>query len=420
LPAYGLDRRKEGVETMQIMRMYFWLFFLIFLAPALEAIADSKTFIKEYTYTASDADSKISSRIIALEQVKRLLLEEIGTFVMSETRVQDSTLTKEKIIALTAGVVQTTIIKESWDGRKFYLKAKIIVDAQEVKSAIQKLGNDVLKSNELEEAREQIESQLVEIEKLKRELAASSGKKKTAYAEYNRQVKNLSSNDWEDQGRIHERNGNLSEALTAYTRSIEANPYRWSHFYNRGLIYSKIGNHYQAIDDFTAAVKFITDKFATASIHQARAVEYESTGHYMQAISDYDAVISVNSSDYLLYSSRAMCYANLGNYQNAISDFTREIELLESKVREGNEIRNDAATKKSYNDIMASFFGKRYTVDSLWPTDKWNTSLGGAYYNRGISYAKVGRFDQSVSDLKVAASLGDEDAKAALHRSNVQ
>ncbi len=36
--------------------------------------AKEKTFVREYTYKASDYDSKVTSRVNALEQVKQLLL----------------------------------------------------------------------------------------------------------------------------------------------------------------------------------------------------------------------------------------------------------------------------------------------------------------------------------------------------------
>src|SRR5512133_3432605 len=63
------------------------------------------TLVKEYTYQASEADSKLSSRAIALEQIKRLLLEELGTFLSSETEVKDFQLTKDQIVTYTAGSV---------------------------------------------------------------------------------------------------------------------------------------------------------------------------------------------------------------------------------------------------------------------------------------------------------------------------
>ena len=58
------------------------------------AIAEIKTFTKEYTYEAGELDSKVTSRFNALEQVKRLLLEELGAFLTSHTEVTNSQLIK--------------------------------------------------------------------------------------------------------------------------------------------------------------------------------------------------------------------------------------------------------------------------------------------------------------------------------------
>lgn len=53
------------------------------------ALAETKTFVKEYIYMAKDIDSKVSSRAIALEHVKRALLEELGTYLISETDMKN-------------------------------------------------------------------------------------------------------------------------------------------------------------------------------------------------------------------------------------------------------------------------------------------------------------------------------------------
>ena len=79
--------------------------------------AGMQTFEKDYTYEAGEADSKLSSRTISLEQAKRLLLEELGTYLESHTEVRDFQLTKDQITSLTAGVVKTEIVSEAWDGR---------------------------------------------------------------------------------------------------------------------------------------------------------------------------------------------------------------------------------------------------------------------------------------------------------------
>jgi len=58
------------------------------LDPGLRAaIGETKIFTKDYTFMASDIDSKVSSRAIALKQFKRALLEPLGTYLGSETAV---------------------------------------------------------------------------------------------------------------------------------------------------------------------------------------------------------------------------------------------------------------------------------------------------------------------------------------------
>jgi len=80
---------------------------ICFLITSNTAYAKEIIVIKEYTYHAGDADSKVSSRAIALEQVKRLLLEELGTYLISETEVKDFKISKDQITTLTAGIVMT-------------------------------------------------------------------------------------------------------------------------------------------------------------------------------------------------------------------------------------------------------------------------------------------------------------------------
>jgi len=62
---------------------------VFFFVMANLAFAETKVFVEEYTYQASEADSKMSSRTIAFEQVKRLLLEKLGTYLEGETEVKN-------------------------------------------------------------------------------------------------------------------------------------------------------------------------------------------------------------------------------------------------------------------------------------------------------------------------------------------
>jgi hypothetical protein len=105
-------------------------------------------------------DSKLSSRTIALEQVKRLLLEELGTFLISETTIKDFQLTKDQISSLTAGIVMTVILDEKWDGKTYFLKAKVTTDTDELVRSIDKVRRNQEQSKDWEEMMKKAEEAL--------------------------------------------------------------------------------------------------------------------------------------------------------------------------------------------------------------------------------------------------------------------
>lgn len=109
---------------------------LFSLFSATTALTSIQTFIRDYKYESNSLDTKETCRAIALDQVKRLLLEELGTYVESSTIVQNYQLSKDQISTMTAGVVQTVIVDEKWDGKEYWIKAKISTDPDEVTKSI--------------------------------------------------------------------------------------------------------------------------------------------------------------------------------------------------------------------------------------------------------------------------------------------
>lgn len=155
------------MKTTTRILLYLIICQLLLLA---NAHAEMKTFIRDYTYQASEVDSKQSCRIIATEQVKRLLLEELGTYLESHTEVVDSELTKDQITTLTAGVVKTQIVKESWNGQEYWLQAKLDADPDEVAASITRLSKDRQKVRDLENNRKMSDNTMKDIDKLKKEM----------------------------------------------------------------------------------------------------------------------------------------------------------------------------------------------------------------------------------------------------------
>ena len=90
--------------------------------------AQKKTFIREYIYQASEADSKQTARTAATQQMQTLLLQEIGQALQSEQTLRRLSVTKDgketfsedfsqEVMAITAGFVEMKILEEEWDGK---------------------------------------------------------------------------------------------------------------------------------------------------------------------------------------------------------------------------------------------------------------------------------------------------------------
>jgi hypothetical protein len=170
---------------------YLIVFLILSFSLALHA-AEQKIVIREYTYHAGEADSKQSARWSALEQAKRMLLEETGTYLESRTEVKNLMLTKDQLMTITGGILQAEIVKETWNGEIYWLQAKMVVDTDSVAKAIDNVrkNNDLLK--ELEKAKTAADSALAQNEKLKTELEQLRADKDKA-SEYEKTVRELNS-----------------------------------------------------------------------------------------------------------------------------------------------------------------------------------------------------------------------------------
>jgi tetratricopeptide (TPR) repeat protein len=294
---------KRGTHmTSTIARIVLFSFLFLLFIPHLTS-AETKTFIKEYTYTASDEDSKNSSRTISLREVKRLLLEELGTYLETITEVQNFQLTKDKITALTAGIVQTEVVEEKWDGKTYWLKSRIQADSNEVIKSLDVLRKDRQKTKELEEMRQRSDELLRENEKLRQELSESNGKdRKEKVAVYNQQIKEMTAAEWWEKGSVSSGSGKWPDAIDSFSKAIELNPQIAGVYSYRGGAYFALGNYIQAMKDFDKAIE-LDPKYAKT--YCIRGLCYGVFGNYSHAIKDSDKCIELNPTYSLAYELRA-------------------------------------------------------------------------------------------------------------------
>ena len=172
------------------IKIFLTLSVFLILTVSTRSFAEMRTFIRDYTYQASEVDSKQSCRIIATEQVKRLLLEELGTYLESHTEVVNYQLTKDQITTLTAGVVKTQLLDEKWDGEKYWMKAKIDADPDEVAKEIEKLRSDRKKVKELEESRKKTDDTMKDMEDIRKDVEHDKDNQEKI-DKYNKKVQSL-------------------------------------------------------------------------------------------------------------------------------------------------------------------------------------------------------------------------------------
>jgi TPR repeat protein len=124
---------------------------LIMLSPT-AAIADMQEYIREYNHRVGDADNEMTSRQISMHEIKVELLGELGTYINSRIEISQDNKSKtefnEEITALTAGYVQVDVLEERFDGKTYYLKARLSADPDDVITQINELGKSTPESQQ--------------------------------------------------------------------------------------------------------------------------------------------------------------------------------------------------------------------------------------------------------------------------------
>jgi len=337
-------------------------------------------FIRDYSYMAGEADSKLSCRIIALEQAKRLLLEELGTYLVSNTIVSDSRLTKDEIVTYTAGVVVTVIIEERWDGQTYFLKAKIKADADEVAKSIALIRQDQGKASELEKLKKQTNESLLEIERLKQQLALAQQPSPTHTASensslairrtYDKTIQELSARDFLEQGTTYRNNRQYEQSIAAFKRAGQLAPdWAYPHI-GVGVALLRLKQYQPAQEAFAQAWVVEPDNAVALSFY---GVSLFMNGQQATGSTQIELAFTKAPDDPVVLINKG--WLHLMKFEPS-----RAVELL-TRVLVLQEMKNPRAL-----------------------------------YFRGLAYRQLGERDKAEHDLEQAAKLGESDAVDTLQR----
>jgi len=387
------------------IKIFFITLILVAIVP-LGASADLVTYQKEYSYQASEADSKISCRTISLEQVKSLLLEELGTYLERNTEVINYEVTRDQIIALTAGIVRAQIISEKWDGKAYYIVAKIQVDPKELEKSIASLKEERQNISELEESKKRTKELLLEVERLKQELktAPDSGQKEEGNKQYIALTNELNAVDWFDKGNSMMAAGQLQNAITAFDKAIELNPKYARAYRVRGLAYAKMDQPQKGINDCNKAIELMPNN---AGAYINRGFAHYKSRYYDEAIKDVNRAIEINPKSDKAYQVRGLCRLAEKAYSQAIDDFDMAIKL------------NPKWGYPYSNRCLAYHMSGKAGLENIKDCDRAieiNPYNNEFYANRGIAFLNLKKYQDALADLNKAIDIDPKYVRAYINR----
>lgn len=400
-----------------IARITLAFFLIVFFLPSFTS-AETKTFTKEYTYQASEADSKQTSRILALEQVKRLLLEELGTYLESETIVKNFQMTNDQIKIVTAGIVSTRVLEEKWDGKQYWLKAEISSDPEEVARAIDVMRNDHQKMKDIKSANDSLEIALKDIERLRKEIKInkSQSQKSKIKKEYENQTNKMIAFEWRMKGSRYMTEvistgnyGYYQKSIDAFKKAISLDPTDTFSYMMCATNYSLLKQYDQSIDILSQLIKRypkLTDAYLN------RGLTYQSMGNINRALKDYDVVIKLDPDKWIVFSYKGMAYFDKPDYVKAINELTIAINIAENKINQINEkSRRREAIPISEAEYKSAKEESRTVIYELIPVDETTDELGtkwqltADYGLRGRAYYLIGNNKLAISDFSKAIEL---------------
>jgi tetratricopeptide (TPR) repeat protein len=244
------------------------------------------------------------ARYSAIESAKLEILEYAGTYMESHLELINGKLTKDEILAISNGVINTKVLDEKrvieGNAIAIIITIECELETNGLKARINNLINDrtlkaqnedllhikqklLSKINALEERAKENENENEKIQ-LNNEFRLLDKKVKAVeYLNESKQYYSMKNKKWHCD--------NPKKVIELTTKAILLDPSLHSAYYLRGGEY------------------------------------FDSQKNYSQALADYTKAISLDSKDMTKYFHRGIAYLKLKNYKMALKDFNKAIQL---------------------------------------------------------------------------------------------
>lgn len=373
--------------------------------------SQEKTFVREFTYNASDIDSKVSSRAIATKELKSLLLNEVGVYVESESILTTSEVGDsfsqnfiENIKTITAGITKLEVIEESWNGYIYWIKASITINKNELRESLKQLINDRQKLKELEEVRQKLKLAEIEISNINKQLQGNNAKNLDELSKkYNQEIKKITAFELFESGHAKATEKNYESAIVDFSIVLKIDSNFAMAYLNRGISFQRLNKHKEAISDFSKALKLDSE---LSEAYFFKGVSIQHQGNFPKAIENYTIAIRLYPDYSEAYFSRGFAYSALGMDLDAINDYTKAIEIKPDMFQCYFFRASSLLNLKKYNEAIQDY------TNAI----RLNSDYKFAYLERGISYSHLGKYRESIQDFSICIKLDPNFDKAFYNR----
>jgi tetratricopeptide (TPR) repeat protein len=195
----------------------------------------------------------------------------------------------------------------------------------------------------------------------------------------------------------------LLEAADAYGLAISIRPDDSNLHYNRGVVYSKLGQLDEALADYDKALS-LNPKDALALGN--RGIVYSDRGELDLALADFENAVLLNPKDAFAFNNRGNAYLGLGDLTSALADFDRAIELDPT----------DAMAYTNRGAIYSKLGDVQRAIEEYGSAIEHQPDYPNSYANRAFAYYKLGEYERGIADCDHAVDLRPDHAATYSNR----